>query len=123
MCGIKYGIHKDIVFVHASTLKEAEFKLKTSRKVSDTSYKHCLKFPIHGTGQGSTNSPIIWCFISSVAFTAHDDHAHGMTFSSPDASVFARINIVGFVDDSTCVTGGKATTSYDEIKSMMKDDA
>merc|ERR1711884_655074 len=58
LCGLKFGLHQDIVFIHATTMDEAEFKLKTSKNVSETSYRHCLKFPIHGSGQGSTNSPI-----------------------------------------------------------------
>jgi Zn-finger protein len=53
---------------NAQTLEEAEFKLKSSTKVSETSYKNCTKFPIHRTGQGSSNSPTTWCFISSVLF-------------------------------------------------------
>jgi hypothetical protein len=63
LAGRKYGIHKDIIFVHAKTLEEAEFKLKASNKLSETSYRHWIKFQIHGTGQGSTNSPTIWCFV------------------------------------------------------------
>ena len=59
LAGRKYGIHKDVIFIHAQTLEEAEFKLKSSTKVSETTYKHCIKFPIHGTGQGSSNSPTI----------------------------------------------------------------
>ena len=43
LCGRKYGIHKDVVFVHAKMLEEAEFKLKISTKISETSYKHCHK--------------------------------------------------------------------------------
>jgi hypothetical protein len=87
LAGRKYGIHKDIIFIHTQTLEEAEFKLKTSTKISDTTYKHCKKFPIHGTGQGSTNSPIIWCFISSVLFQSHKEKAHGMLFESPDGNM------------------------------------
>ena len=66
LCDRKYGVHKDVVFVHEKTLEEAEFKLKISTKMSETSYKHYLKFPIHRTGQGSTNSPTIWCFFQRV---------------------------------------------------------
>ena len=29
LCGLKYGLHQDIIFVHATTLEEAEFKMKT----------------------------------------------------------------------------------------------
>jgi hypothetical protein len=81
LAGRKYGIHKHIIFIHAQTLEEAEFKLKISTKMSDKSYRHCMRFPVHGTGQGSTNSPTIWCFISSVLLQSHNENAHGMLFA------------------------------------------
>jgi hypothetical protein len=114
LAGRKYGIHKDIIFIHAQTLEEAEFKLKMSTKISDTTYRHCVKFPIHGTGQGSSNSPMIWCFISSV-FQSHNKQAHGMELTSPDGDMVVRFNMVGFVDDSTCITGGKANNTLTEL--------
>jgi hypothetical protein len=123
LAGRKYGIHKDVIFVHAQTLEEAEFKFKTSTKISETSYRHCIKFPIHGTGQGSTNSPIIWCFIPSVLFESHNKRAHGMKFESPDGEYVVRFNMVGFVDDSTCITGGNKNDNIQELLAKMKDDA
>ena len=123
LAGRKYGIHKDIIFVHAKTLEEAEFKLKTSTKISDTSYRHCIKFPIHGTGQGSTNSPTIWCFISSVLFQSHNEKAHGILFESPDGEMMVRFNMVGFVDDSTCITGTGKDASLQELLTKMREDA
>ena len=123
LAGRKYGIHRDIIFIHAQTLEEAEFKLKTSTKISETAYKHCLKFPIHGTGQGSTNSPIIWCFISSVLFQSHGTKAHGMLFESPDGNMIVRFNMVGFVDDSTCITGGTKNDTLQDLIGKMRDDA
>ena len=36
--GRKYRVHKKIVYVHAATLEEAEYKLKLSSKTSNTSY-------------------------------------------------------------------------------------
>ena len=123
LAGRKYGIHKDIIFIHAQTLEEAEYKLKTSTKISDTSYKHCIKFPIHGTGQGSTNSPMIWCFISSVLFESHNEKAHGMLFESPAGDMVVRFNMVGFVDDSTCITGGTKNDTVEQLLATMKEDA
>ena len=107
------------MFIHATTLEEAEFKLKTGYKASASSYRHCKSFPILGSGQGSTNSPIIWCFISSVAFFTHKQRAHGIFFHTPDQSMSIRISMVGFVDDSTSITGGDASHSYQQVKEMM----
>eukprot|EP00957_Ditylum_brightwellii_P176879 13473354-Ditylum_brightwellii.AAC.1 len=59
LIGRKKGLHKNITFVHAKTLAKAKFKLKTALGVSDDNYQHCEMFPIYGTGQGSTNSPMI----------------------------------------------------------------
>ena len=49
LSGSKYGVHKKIVYVHAATLEEAKYKLKLLSKMSNTSYQHCTKFPIHRT--------------------------------------------------------------------------
>ena len=105
------------------TLEEAEFKLKISASISESSYKHCVKFPLHGTGQGSTNSPTIWSFISSVLFQTHQQNAHGMLFQSPLGDTFVWYNMVGFVDDSTCITGGTANDSFKDLKRKMTEDA
>jgi hypothetical protein len=99
LAGRKFGIHKDVIFVHATTLEEAEFRLKISTKVSNTSYKHCIKFPIHGTGQGSSNSPMIWCFISCILFDSHEEKANGILFESPDTELLIKMTPVGFVDN------------------------
>jgi hypothetical protein len=82
----KYGQHRQVVLVNASTLKQAKYKLKTALGVTEASYLHCTAFPLHGTGQGSGNSPMIWCFISSTLFGCHQERAYtyGAIFESPD---------------------------------------
>eukprot|EP00957_Ditylum_brightwellii_P029260 2211800-Ditylum_brightwellii.AAC.1 len=54
-----------------------------SLRVTDKFYQHCQAYPIYGTGQGSTNSPIIWLIISSTLFDIHDKLSHGATFCDP----------------------------------------
>ena len=96
------GIHRNITLVHANTLQEAEYRLKISTVTSETSYKHCTRFPIWGCGQGAANSPTIWAFISSKLFKIFDKQAYGMKFLSPNEDEpSVQINIVGFVDDTT----------------------
>jgi hypothetical protein len=97
----KYGQHRQIVVVNTSILKQAKYKLKTELRISETSYSHSTIFPLHGTGQGSGNSPMIWCFISSTLFDRHQAHAFGATFESPDRTVTITFSMAGFVDDST----------------------
>ena len=121
--GRKYGVHKKTVYVHAATLEEAEYKLKLSSTTSNTSYWHCKKFPIHGTGQGSGNSPMIWCFISSILFDCHNQKAHGITTTTPNGDIIVSFSSIGFVDDFTCVTGGRQDETIDQIIVRVKHDA
>eukprot|EP00980_Cylindrotheca_fusiformis_P001128 scaffold316_cov70-Cylindrotheca_fusiformis.AAC.1 len=90
--------------MHASLLKQAQFRVKTSLGISESSYQHTQDFPIYGTGQGSTNSPTIWSIISSKLFDIHNDHAHGASFCTPDKSICIQESAFGFVDDTTCQT-------------------
>ena len=66
---------------------------------------------------------MIWTFVSSVLFDTQSKHCNGMFFSSPDGDCFVRYTTVGFVDDSTCITGGDSNDTYEELKSKMTQDA
>jgi len=101
LIGRKYGLHRNVVFVHASTLAETKYKLKTSMGVSEEFYANCEAFPIYRTGQGSGNSPAIWCIVSLVLFTCHQEQAHGAFFCTPDQEMSVSLSMIGFVDDST----------------------
>ena len=68
--------------------------------ITDKDFRHSKFFPIYGTGQGSANSPVLWCLISNRLFEAHDTHSHGATFSSPSSPHEIRLNMIGFVDDT-----------------------
>ncbi|MEM7284523.1 MAG: hypothetical protein AAF438_23235, partial [Pseudomonadota bacterium] len=85
----------------ARTLQDAKYKLKTSLGVSENFYSHCTVYPIYGTGQGSGNSPAIWCFISNTLFDCFEERAHGATFESPNRRLSIKIYMIGFVDDTT----------------------
>ena len=101
LIGRKFGMHRNVVFVHARTLEETKYKLKTSMGVSDEFYSNCQAFPIYGTGQGSGNSPAIWCIVSSVLFECHEEKGHGAYFCTPDQQMSVSLSMIGFVDDST----------------------
>jgi exonuclease III len=96
----KYGVPKLTTKSNASTLEHAEYRIRTELGVSDTGYTHSPEFPIYGTGQGSGNSPMIWCFLSSVLFDCYDDIAYAATYCHPDRTQPMELGMVGFVDDS-----------------------
>ena len=97
----KFGMHRSLVLVHARTLKEARYRLKTELGVSDTEYTQSVLYPLHGTGQGAGNSPHIWGLISGTLFDCQQERAYGVQFVSPDRTVNVTIHMIGFVDDSS----------------------
>eukprot|EP00980_Cylindrotheca_fusiformis_P031779 scaffold26945_cov235-Cylindrotheca_fusiformis.AAC.1 len=87
LLGRFHGLHPNITRLHASMLQHAQFQIKTSLGVSESHYQHSDALPIYGTGQGSTNSPIIWSMISSKLFDVHHQMATGASFCTPDRSI------------------------------------
>ena len=118
-----YGIHRNVICVHAKTLEEATFKLNSASKMTETSYQHCAQFPTHGLDQGTANAPSIFLFISSQLFKAHSGKAHGMIFKRPDGKVVLHITIVGFLDNATVITGGTQERPIEQLLKRMHHDA
>jgi hypothetical protein len=75
--------------------------LKTSLGVLNEFYENCEAYPIYGTGQGSGNLPAIWCIVSSVLFSCHQEKAHSAFFSTPNKQMSVSLSMIGFVNNST----------------------
>ncbi|KAI2506079.1 hypothetical protein MHU86_8310 [Fragilaria crotonensis] len=95
----KYGVPAEVTESNASTLEKAEFHVRTELGISPTSYHHEPEFPVYGTGQGSANSPAIWCFLSSTLFDCYDTRAHQATYWDTHNDVRVHFGLIGFVDD------------------------
>ena len=122
----RFGLHRKITMVHASTLQQARFHLRTQLGYSEKYYSHSIQFPIYGSGQGSGNSPCIWLFISSTLCDVHQTISHGATFTSPDGEDTVKITMVGFVDDSTGTCNDfqpQTQASTADIAKRMQQDA
>ena len=119
----KIAVHKKIIYVHTTTLEEAKYKLKKLSTALNISYQHCGKFPIYGTGQGSGNSPMIWCYISRILFDCHNQQAHGIILLSLNRDTTVSFSIINFVDDLTCITRGKHNETIEQLLVQAKVDA
>ena len=62
----KYGMHKNVCIVQATTLEEAKYHLRKQHIFTEEFYQHCQAYPIYGTRQGSGSSPMLWIIISSI---------------------------------------------------------
>ena len=96
----RFGVPQPVVQTNASTLEAAQYRLRTELGLSEESYTHSTDRPIYGTGQGSGNSPMIWCFLSSILFDCYETKAHGAIYETPDKHFRTKLHMVGYVDDS-----------------------
>jgi hypothetical protein len=87
--------------MNTRTLRDAQYHIRTELGLSTTSYTHHQDMPIYGTGQGSGNSPLIWCFISSLLFDCYDALAHHASYCNPDRTHQINLNMIGFVDNDS----------------------
>lgn len=80
----KFGVEKTVTQSNGYRLLNAKYHIRTRLGLSDSSYSHTVDMPIYGTGQGSGNSPMIWCFLSSLLYDCYDSMAHPAQHCNPD---------------------------------------
>ena len=80
------------------------------------------KFPIHGTRQGSANSPVIWSLLSTRLSDAYNTKSHGMTFTCTDGHFKSLCLSLNF-DDSTVITLSPPDASFDKLLKRLCSDA
>jgi hypothetical protein len=80
----RFGVPHPVVQSNVRTLEAAQYRLRTEIGLSEASYSHTAQTPIYGTGQGSGNSPMIWCFLSSTLFDCYETQAFGAIYETPD---------------------------------------
>jgi hypothetical protein len=110
----RFGVPKEVTACNARTLEEAKYHIRTKLGVSSTGYQHSEENPIFGTGQGSANSPAIWCFILSLLYQCYDTLAVPASYCSLDRTARVDLGMIGFVDDSN----GQTNTFMEEDESL-----
>ena len=71
----KYGVPPTVTTANALTLELAKYRIRTDLGLASEGYTHSPETPIYGTGQGSGNSPAIWCFLSGILFDCYEEAA------------------------------------------------
>jgi hypothetical protein len=64
----RFGVAKSATQSNGYTLLKAHYHIRTELGLPDSSYSHTSDMPMYGTGQGSSNSPMIWCFLSCILY-------------------------------------------------------
>jgi hypothetical protein len=123
----KYGVPAEVTASNAATLEKATFHVRTELGISPSGYHHNQVFPVYGTGQGSANSPAIWCFLSSTLFDCYDTRAHQATYWDTQGDIRVQLGLIGFVDDcngqTTSFGSDGSSTTVTQLASQAQDNA
>ena len=97
----KYGVPLSVTLMIANMLKDAHYLLEMETGLASQGYSHDENLhPIYRTGQGSGNSPAIWCFISSTLFICYDKIlANKAVYFDPTKNLEITLGMTGYVDD------------------------
>jgi len=100
----RVGMPDNAVRIHADTLKNMHYKVKTVFGISNDSYTGEPRQPLFGTGQGSGASPAVWLTLVVVLMNTLDRLTKERTrFRSPDSPMHHKRLIDAFVDDTSLV--------------------
>jgi len=80
------GMSEEAVRIHAETLEQMRYTVKTQHGVSDNSYGGTVDEPLFGTGQGSGASPAAWLSLVVIIMSTMDRNIDKKVRSgSPDS--------------------------------------
>ncbi|KAI2497605.1 hypothetical protein MHU86_16911 [Fragilaria crotonensis] len=96
----RFGVPREVTLSNARTLEHTDYRIRTELGLATEGYQHTSDQPIYGTGQGSGNSPVIWCFLSSILYDCYDEVAFKAAYLSPNRERRTELGMIGFVDDS-----------------------
>jgi hypothetical protein len=93
------GCPKEAVAMHATTLENATYYLKSQYGVSQQGSSNATG-PVYGNGQGAGDSPSQWCQMSAMLFQIYQEMTEGATMSNLTREQEAKIHLAAFADDT-----------------------
>ncbi len=81
----RFGVNKNVTLTNAKQdiLRRGKVPYPYKTGFSESCYSHQEDIPMYGTGQGRGNSPMIWCFLSSLIYDCYDKEAHPAEYRNP----------------------------------------
>jgi hypothetical protein len=106
--------------MHANTLSQAKYYLKTQNGVSESYYSH-QSTPVYGNGQGAGDSPSQWSQESAMLFQIYKEMMAGATMSDRHGNVIVEAHMAAFADDTNLFgNNDKNTTNKEELVQILK---
>jgi hypothetical protein len=100
MLNVKNGCPMEAVKMHADTLSQARYFLKTKNGISDTYYSHSDATPVYGNGQGAGDSPSQWSQESAMLIDLYEREAPKAKMMDSSRQQTVNVPITAFADNT-----------------------
>jgi hypothetical protein len=97
---MREGLSPKIASLHAQTLQDIRYHIKTQHGCDESFNKHMYPDPFLGSGQGAGDSMTRWGFLSDAIIRAYNRQAQSFKLTTPISHLYMQTNIQAFVDDS-----------------------
>jgi hypothetical protein len=97
---MREGLSPKLASLHAQTLQQMRYRIKTQYGCGSTFNGHLQPDPFLGSGQGAGDSMARWGFLSDALIRAYNKTAQSCPITSPTSSTEINDHIQAFVDDS-----------------------
>ena len=94
LCLCSFGMPKKFTTILGELLEQAKYAIKTSRGISDATYRHSKDSPVFGGGQGSKLTATIWGKLVSRALDLHGCLGKGSQYSDHEGLIKAIIKML-----------------------------
>ena len=101
---MREGLHHKIAKLHAQTLTQAEYFIKTKHGTHDKPNGHMKPDPFLGTGQGAADSMPRWSILSDLLIRLYNAKAISESITCPISKIEIMNKIRAFVDDTNSLS-------------------
>jgi hypothetical protein len=109
----------EAVQMHAKTLEQAKYHLKTQHGISEEFYSNETT-PVYGTGQGAGDSPSQWSQESALLFQLYREMTKGASICDRHGNNKTEIQLAAFADDTNLLGNN---TELNKTRETLADEA
>ena len=123
LCYGKMGLPSETCQWLCRALTSMEYHIVTSHGPSENVSKTDSRGTIYGIGQGATDAPSGWLFLSALISRVHDARANGCTLFNPKKDLKLNWSHVIFVDDAYLMhTASDKSSTPHELRRIIQSD-
>eukprot|EP00957_Ditylum_brightwellii_P102448 7809196-Ditylum_brightwellii.AAC.1 len=117
----KAGLPSEACILLVKALKQMQYTMLTAYGTSEITSQHKPNNPLHGIGQGPTDVPAGYTFLTNICTKCYDKVAHRFTINDPTGTITIKQNAKQFVDDNKIAhNGSKHNATAPELIAMVQ---